>query len=89
MTINFAKKIEQMKKETVINYLGTLLTITGEYIPAEKGVMYNTDMCGDRSYPSDFQISKVETKSGDDITRIFYDLQLEDMSELCLINLEE
>jgi len=78
-----------MKKETVINYLGVQLTITGEYIPAEKGVMYDSDMCGERSHPSDFQISKVETKSGDDITRIFYDGQLEDMSDLCLINLEE
>lgn len=77
-----------MKKTIEIKYYDVTLTVTGEYEEAEKEVMYGEDGCGQRGYPSTFEILKVETESGDDITGIFFDFQKEDIIELVLINLE-
>lgn len=78
-----------MKKETTIEYLGTLLTVSGEYEPAEKEVRYYGDMSGQPASPAQFEITKVLTESGDNIFGIFYEEQLYELEELALINLEE
>ena len=77
-----------MKTTTEITYLGTLLICTGEYTTAEQGVMWDVDLAGSPDEPATFEIDKIETEGGDNITGIFYDCQLEDIQELCKNNLE-
>jgi len=76
-----------MKKETTINYLGVELTVFGNFEPPEEQVKYYSDMSGYPGSPAEFNIEKVMTESGDDIYGIFLDNQIEDIEELCLINL--
>lgn len=77
-----------MKRETVINYLGIDLTVIGNYTQGESAIWYDNNMGGQPASSSEFEITHVLTQSGDDIVKIFYDGQIEDMVELVLINLE-
>ena len=72
-----------MKEEITIDYLGVNLTIVGTYTPAEKEITYFDDLSGSPSYPHTFELDSVF--AGDkDITRVFYDDQLDDIVELVL-----
>jgi hypothetical protein len=71
-----------MKKEINISYQGVELLvvaeITGDYMPATQ------------LYPEEYaEIEVLEVFVGDtDIMGIFYDTQILDIGDLCLINLE-
>lgn len=78
-----------MKIETEINYLGVLLTIEADYQPEEPEVKYYSDGTGYPGCSAEFEIHRILTESGDDILGIFYESQLEDIEQLCFINLEK
>jgi hypothetical protein len=78
-----------MKTTTEIKYYDVPLIITGNYEKSEKEIRYDNNLEGYKGSPSSFELLKVETLSGDDITGIFFDFQREDIIELVLINLEE
>jgi hypothetical protein len=49
--------------------------------------MYDSDLSGTKDEPSEFEIVKV-LADGFDITEVFLDSQLEEITELCLNQLE-
>lgn len=76
-------------KTTQIEYLNNKLIITGNYEEEESQVMYDSDMAGYEGYPATFEILKIETESGDDITDlIWHESDLEAIELLCLDNLD-
>lgn len=74
-------------KTMEITYLSTNLICTGEYTEAESQVMYDSNMEGYEGNDSTFEIIKVETVSGDDITNLIHQDDLESIGLLCLENL--
>ncbi len=77
-----------MKKTTTIKYMEVELLCTGEYHESEKEQRYDNNLEGYKGTPSSFELLKVETVSGDDITGIFYEDMLSDLERLALDNLE-
>lgn len=76
-------KFKTMKSEITIDYLGVVLTIVGTYIPGEKEITYFDDLSGSPAYPHTFELDSVF--AGDtNITRAFYDSQLDEIVELVL-----
>jgi hypothetical protein len=76
-----------MKTGVIINYNTVTLEVKGEYEPFEQGEMYNTDGLGQPDYLATFEVIKV-LADGFDITQIFYNSQLDEITELCLNQLE-
>jgi hypothetical protein len=73
-----------MKTTVTINYNTITLDIKGNYTQAVDGVMYDSDLSGTKDEPSEFEIIKIETEEGSDITELFLDSQLDEITELCL-----
>jgi hypothetical protein len=76
-----------MKTTVTINYNTVELEIKGNYEPFEQGQMYDTDGLGQPDYPATFEVVKV-LADGFDITEVFLDSQLGEITELCLNQLE-
>jgi hypothetical protein len=76
-----------MKTTVTINYNTVELEIIGNYTQAVDGVMYDSDMLGQPDEPSEFEVVKV-LANGYDITEVFLDSQLEEITKLCLNRLE-
>jgi hypothetical protein len=77
-----------MKKTTEIKYYDIPLIVTGNYEASEKEQRYDNNLEGYKGSPSSFELLKVETLSGDDITKIFYEEMIIDIEKLALDNLE-
>lgn len=77
-------------KTTQIEYLNNTLIITGNYEEAEPQVMYDSDMGGYEGCSATFEILKIETEEGSDITNlIWHESDLEAIELLCLDNLND
>jgi hypothetical protein len=74
-------------KTVTINYNTVALEVKGNYTQAVDGVMWDGDLAGYPDEPSEFEIVKV-LADGFDITEVFLDSQLEEITELCLNQLE-
>lgn len=74
-------------KTMEITYLSTNLICMGEYTEAEPQAMYDSNMEGYEGSDSTFEIIKVETVSGDDVTNLIHQDDLESIGLLCLESL--
>lgn len=77
-----------MKTEQEIIYRGIKLLVEGTYTPPEEEVRYYSDMSGQPSSPSEFDVNVVFIQDTD-----IYDLlgndELEHISELCIKEIEK
>ena len=74
---------------TQIEYLGVQIVCTGNYELFKQGQMYDVDGLGQPDYPATFEILKIETEEGSDITDLIrHERDLETIELLCLDNLE-
>lgn len=73
-----------MKKEVQIEFLETQIICFGEYTEAEPQIMYDSDMSGYPGSEATFEVYKVESLSGDNITNLLHDNYLESINLICL-----
>lgn len=73
-----------MKKEIDIEYKGVLITVSGDFTPEEREIMYYKDGTGYPGYSAEFLVEKIMF-DGTDVTELYESMERVDaISELVL-----